>query len=47
MKKATTAQSGEKMIEPVPDKALLAKYPQFKDLSFKPDFLIIRAKKTA
>ncbi len=37
----------EKMIEPLPDKALLAKYPQFKDSSFKSDFLIIRARKTA
>lgn len=46
----TLIESGfciEKMIEPVPDEALLAKYPQFKDLSFKPDFLIIRARKTA
>ena len=35
----------EKMIEPLPDDQLLEKYPEYKDLFHKPDFLLIRAKK--
>ncbi|MCR5610151.1 MAG: class I SAM-dependent methyltransferase [Lachnospiraceae bacterium] len=35
----------EKMIEPLPDEELLEKYPDYKDLFHKPDFLVIRAKK--
>ncbi|MCM1254312.1 MAG: class I SAM-dependent methyltransferase [Clostridium sp.] len=35
----------EKMIEPLPTDELLEKYPQYKDLFHKPDFLLIKAKK--
>lgn len=35
----------EKMLEPVPTAELLEKYPEYKDLLHKPDFLLIKAKK--
>ncbi len=35
----------EKMIEPPPTDELLEKYPEYKDLFHKPDFLLIKAKK--
>lgn len=34
----------EKMIEPLPTDELLEKYPDYKDLFHKPDFLLIKAK---
>ncbi|MCM1039911.1 MAG: class I SAM-dependent methyltransferase [Ruminococcus sp.] len=37
----------EKMIEPLPTAELLEKYPKYKDLFHKPDFLLIKAKKPA
>lgn len=33
------------MIEPVPTNKLLEKYPEYEDLYYKPDFLLIKAKK--
>lgn len=36
----------ERMIEPVPDAAMLEKYPEHRDLLHKPDFLLVRAGKT-
>ena len=45
----TLTESGftiEKMIEPMPDDELLKKYPKYRDLFHKPDFLIVRAGKT-
>lgn len=33
------------MIEPLPTVELLEKYPDYKDLFHKPDFLLIKAKK--
>ncbi len=44
----TLADTGfviEKMVEPLPDDELLAKYPEYYDLFFKPDFLFIRSRK--
>ena len=44
----TLADAGfviEKMAEPLPDDELLAKYPEYYDLFFKPDFLFIRSRK--
>ena len=35
----------EKMIEPLPTDELLEKYPDYKDLLHKPDFLLIKARK--
>ncbi len=35
----------EKMIEPLPTEELLEKYPDYRDLFHKPDFLLIRVKK--
>lgn len=35
----------EKMVEPIPDKEMLKKYPEYKDLLHKPDFLLVKAKK--
>ena len=35
----------EKMIEPLPTDELLEKYPAYKDLFHKPDFLLVRVKK--
>ena len=35
----------EKMIEPLPTAELLEKYPDYKDLFHKPDFLLIKVKK--
>ena len=35
----------EKMIEPIPTEEMLKKYPDYKDLLHKPDFLIVRARK--
>ncbi len=35
----------EKMIEPLPTEELLEKYPDYKDLLHKPDFLLIKARK--
>lgn len=35
----------EKMIEPLPTDELLEKYPDYKDLFHKPDFLLIKANK--
>lgn len=37
--------SVEKMIEPLPTDELLEKYPDYKDLFHKPDFLLLRVKK--
>ena len=33
----------DKMLEPVADEEILSKYPKFKDLFHKPDFLLIRS----
>ena len=44
----TLIESGfriEKMIEPLPTEELLEKYPSYKDLFHKPDFLLIKAVK--
>ena len=35
----------EKMVEPLPDAAILAAYPEQRDLLHKPDFLLVRARK--
>lgn len=35
----------EKLIEPLPTKELLEKYPDYSDLYHKPDFLLIKARK--
>lgn len=35
----------EKMIEPLPTEEILEKYPQYKDLYHKPDFLLVKVKK--
>ena len=35
----------EKMMEPLPTEELLEKYPDYRDLFHKPDFLLIRVKK--
>ncbi len=35
----------EKMIEPLPTAELLKKYPEYKDLFHKPDFLLVKVKK--
>ena len=35
----------EKMIEPIPTEEMLEKYPDYKDLLHKPDFLIVRVRK--
>ena len=35
----------EKLIEPVPTKEILEKYPEYIDLFHKPDFLLVKAKK--
>ncbi len=35
----------DKMIEPLPTKEILDKYPDYEDLFHKPDFLLVRAKK--
>ncbi|MCR4757632.1 MAG: class I SAM-dependent methyltransferase [Butyrivibrio sp.] len=35
----------DKMVEPLPNDEILAKYPDYTDLYHKPDFLIIRASK--
>ena len=35
----------EKMIEPLPTEDLLKKYPDYKDLFHKPDFLLVKVKK--
>ena len=35
----------EKMVEPLPTAELLEKYPDYKDLFHKPDFLLIRVRK--
>lgn len=40
-----TGFSIEKMIEPLPTEELLEKYPDYRDLFHKPDFLLIRARK--
>lgn len=37
--------SVEKMIEPLPTEELLEKYPDYRDLFHKPDFLLIKARK--
>ena len=37
----------ERMAEPTADAEILAKYPQFKDSCHKPDFLLIKVKKSA
>jgi hypothetical protein len=44
----TLADNGfciERMIEPIPTKELLEKYPDERDLFHKPDFLLVKAKK--
>ncbi len=44
----TLIESGffvEKMIEPTPDEDIIKKYPKYKDLCHKPDFLVIKAVK--
>lgn len=35
----------EKMVEPLPDEELLKRFPEYKDLFHKPDFLVIRSGK--
>ncbi len=35
----------EKMIEPFPTTELLEKYPDYKDLFHKPDFLLVKVRK--
>lgn len=35
----------ERMIEPLPTDEILEKYPDYKDLFHKPDFLLLRVKK--
>lgn len=35
----------EKLIEPVPSDEVLERYPEYKDLLHKPDFLLVKAKK--
>jgi 2-polyprenyl-3-methyl-5-hydroxy-6-metoxy-1,4-benzoquinol methylase len=35
----------EKLVEPVPTKEILQKYPEYIDLFHKPDFLLVKAKK--
>ena len=35
----------ERMIEPTPTKELLEKYPKYKDLFHKPDFLLVKVTK--
>jgi 2-polyprenyl-3-methyl-5-hydroxy-6-metoxy-1,4-benzoquinol methylase len=35
----------EKMIEPLPTEDLLKKYPEYKDLFHKPDFLLVKVRK--
>ena len=35
----------EKMIEPLPTEDLLKKYPDYKDLFHKPDFLLVKCTK--
>ena len=42
-----TGFSIEQMIEPLPTSELLRSYPDYKDLLHKPDFLVIKAKKSA
>lgn len=45
----TLVKSGftiEEMIEPVPTKELLEKYPEYGDLYHKPDFLLVKARKS-
>ena len=37
--------SVEKIIEPIPDEAMIEKYPDEYDLLHKPDFLLVRARK--
>ena len=37
--------SVERMIEPLPNEEILAKYPDYDDLFHKPDFLLVKAKK--
>lgn len=37
--------SVEKMIEPEPTEEILKKYPKYKDLFHKPDFLLVKARK--
>ncbi|MBR5896608.1 MAG: class I SAM-dependent methyltransferase, partial [Lachnospiraceae bacterium] len=39
--------SVERMIEPLPNEEILAKYPDYDDLFHKPDFLLVKAKKRA
>lgn len=44
----TVIESGftvEKLLEPLPTKEILEKYPQYKDLYHKPDFLVVRVSK--
>lgn len=36
----------EKFVEPIPTEQMLEKYPEHKDLLHKPDFLVVRAKKS-
>lgn len=36
----------EKMLEPVPSAEIMAQYPSYKKCNHKPDFLLIRARKT-
>ena len=37
----------EKVLEPLPDEAVMAEYPQYRRYMHKPDFLLVRAAKTA
>lgn len=44
----TLAENGfmvEKIIEPFPDEEILRKYPEYKDLFHKPDFMLVKARK--
>ena len=37
--------SVEELVEPLPTKELPEKYPDYRDLFHKPDFLLVKAKK--
>ena len=44
----TVIESGftvEKLLEPLPTKEILEKYPQYKDLYHKPDFIVVGVSK--
>ncbi len=37
----------ERLLEPVPDEAMMAAHPEHRDLLHKPDFLLVKARKAA